>query len=51
MNVCKIVRSACECVSAVVPRIQQGQYKSSKDLSITWGDQYFKDLIRNQSYK
>ena len=51
MNTCKIVKSTCECVSEVVQRIQKGQFKSSKYLFITWGDQCNKDLINNQSCK
>ena len=51
MNVWKIVISACECVSTTIQGIQQGQYKSRKDLSITWGDQCINDLISNKSCK
>ena len=46
-NECNIVISACECVLAIVQGIQQGQYRIRKDLSITWGDQCIKDIIKN----
>ena len=40
--------NTCEWVSIAGQGIQQGQYRIKKALSITWGDQYFKDLINNQ---